>query len=862
MSAADDEIRTLAAALKGAGIEQDMEAAAAFPSAKGAAEAFPDAAGAAAAAGDESSSDDGMNEEGKKGKKKKRTGGFQSFGLAKEIMRGVQAKGYIVPTPIQRKAVPVLMEGNDVVAMARTGSGKTAAYLIPLLNQLRAHSPTVGARGLILSPTRELAIQILKVAKQLSRFTDLRYCVIVGGLALSEQFTDLAGNPDVLIGSPGRLLHIIMETDMKLKRVEYVVLDEADRLFETGSLGTQVVELIKRLPDTRQVSLFSATLPAGLAEFASAGLNEPKVIRLDTETKISDKLTLSYFMVRREEKLPALLFVLRDLIKLPESKSSTIVFVPTKHHGELIAQVFSYFGMGHSFIHGSMDQEAKTIELQNFHDRKVYILVVTDVAARGIDVPLLDNVINYEFPDRPKLFVHRVGRAARAGRAGKAYSLITRDELPHIIDLHHFLGHTLKNTAADLIDDKDDEEPEEGEEKKERELPVIENPEDGFFGRLPEYLLDDDTMSLQLVLNEHPEVQNQLKTSQNAYKLYSKTRKGAASESIKKTKAIFEAGIELHPIFLQEEFNTRAVVARADVLKTISNFRPAANIFEAQKLGTKGLFQTTTNQGSGPAAFEAPVTLMSLAAQKKPKRKLTKKEELRANLLARVGTQSRHVAPVSKLAKNDEDEERDEFYIPYAKGGRAEEAGYSVNELKDAVLDVNADSSEGMVRQRQVFVWKAKANKYVKMNMGDAKAVNTKTKNESGKRIEFAKGEQGKLLEKWSKQTKIRIQAAGEEEDTTLYDPNRRKRKATAMAEDEVFGTPEGADETGAPAAKRQKLGHKGKKKQAIRSAEVKTFDTLRKEKKVAATKAAKKGGGKGGKGGKGGGKGGKGKKK
>eukprot|EP01060_Flectonema_neradi_P031206 TRINITY_DN4673_c1_g1_i3.p1 TRINITY_DN4673_c1_g1~~TRINITY_DN4673_c1_g1_i3.p1 ORF type:complete len:556 (+),score=146.90 TRINITY_DN4673_c1_g1_i3:56-1669(+) len=471
---ADPGMEALAAALQSNGLENAEPGSGAFPSRTGAANGQR-----------EESSDDGMDvSKGKK--KKKRMGGFQGMGLTRELIKGIQRKGYQVPTPIQRKAIPVLLDGNDVVAMARTGSGKTAAFLLPLINKLGGHSATVGARGMILSPTRELAIQTLRFAKQLGKFTDLRYCVIVGGLALAEQFTDLAGNPDILIGTPGRLLHIIMEADIKLRRMEFVVLDEADRLFETGSLSAQVNDLMKRLPDSRQIALFSATIPAGLAEFATAGLNNPSLIRLDSEIKISDKLQLSFFVVRREEKLAALLFVIRELLGHPDEKGQTIVFVPTKHHGEMLYLLFNAMELKSSLIHGSMDQEARKIELDKFSHKETYLLVVTDVAARGIDIPLLDNVVNFEFPDRPKLFVHRAGRAARAGRSGKCLSIVTKDELPHVFDLHLFLGRQLlnsteeANSATKAIEDKDDNQstPEEEEEEVEEIEEELESDDD------------------------------------------------------------------------------------------------------------------------------------------------------------------------------------------------------------------------------------------------------------------------------------------------------------------------------------------------------------------------------------------------
>ncbi|KAJ1953356.1 ATP-dependent RNA helicase dbp10, partial [Dispira parvispora] len=218
-------------------------------------------------------------------RKKNKSGGFQSMGLMANVLRAVLNKGYKVPTPIQRKCIPLVLEGKDVVGMARTGSGKTAAFTIPLVNRLRNHSAKVGVRGLILSPSRELALQTLKFAKELSKYTDLRHCALVGGDRLEEQYEMMAANPDILVATPGRCLHLIVEMNLDLSSVEYVVFDEADRLFEMG-FSVQLHEILHRLPPSRQTLLFSATLPNNLVDFAKAGLHEPELVRLDVDTKI------------------------------------------------------------------------------------------------------------------------------------------------------------------------------------------------------------------------------------------------------------------------------------------------------------------------------------------------------------------------------------------------------------------------------------------------------------------------------------------------------------------------------------------------------------------------------------------------
>eukprot|EP00729_Bicosta_minor_P021284 gene21284-25605_t len=359
-------------------------------------------------------------ERSKDGRKKKlnkgQSGGFQSMGL------------YKVPTPIQRKSIPLILDGKDMVAMARTGSGKTASFIIPMLEKLRQHSAKVGIRGLILSPTRELALQTLKFTKDLKKHTDLRSAVILGGDSMDQQFADLHGNPDIVIATPGRLLHVTVEMELVL--------------------STQLNELLARLPQERQTLLFSATLPKLLVDFARAGLQDPTLVRLDVETKLSENLKMQFFGARRVNKIALLLFLLRDVI---EEGKQCVVFVATKHHVEYLAELLMLEGRA---------QKADT-------------LIVTDVAARGIDIPLLDYVINFDFPTKPKLFVHRVGRVARAGRSGIAFSLVSSDEVPHMLDLHLFLGRGVIPAKPMLADGT-----------------VPQKDVDAVYGKAPQILLD------------------------------------------------------------------------------------------------------------------------------------------------------------------------------------------------------------------------------------------------------------------------------------------------------------------------------------------------------------------------------------
>lgn len=257
--------------------------------------------------------------------------------LKPDLLRALLHRGFTTPTPIQRVALPAALTGRDIVGMARTGSGKTLAYMVPLIQRLGAvHSPTYGARALVLVPTRELALQVLKVGKDLARGAvrrphhskanteddnsneQLRWGLIVGGDSLDEQYNLMASNPDVIIATPGRLLHLLVEMNASLRSVEFLVFDEADRLFELG-FETSLTEIISKLGETRQTLLFSATLPKSLVEFAKAGLQNPKLVRLDAESKISNDLQMAFISVKPKEKEAALLLLLRDVIKTPQA---------------------------------------------------------------------------------------------------------------------------------------------------------------------------------------------------------------------------------------------------------------------------------------------------------------------------------------------------------------------------------------------------------------------------------------------------------------------------------------------------------------------------------------------------------------
>lgn len=535
-----------------------------------------------------------------KGKTGQKSGGFQSMGLNAKLLGAILRKGFNQPTPIQRKAIPLVLQRKDVVGMARTGSGKTAAFVIPMIERLKAHSAMVGARALIMSPSRELALQTLKVVKEFGKGTDLKCVLLVGGDSLEEQFGFMTTNPDIIIATPGRFLHLKVEMNLSLSSIKYVVFDEADRLFEMG-FGAQLAEILHALPLSRQTLLFSATLPASLVEFARAGLQDPSLVRLDAETKVSPKLESAFFGVKAAEKEAALLHILHDIIKMPTgtpeavpfqsnksnkrkrgaenpnaekpTEHSTIVFTATKHHVEYLSALLREQGFTVSYVYGSLDQTARMIHVDNFRRGKTNILVVTDVAARGIDIPVLANVINYDFPPQPKVFVHRVGRTARADKTGWSYSIMQDTDAPYLIDLQLFLGRKLILGR------------EGGESPSYREDMVV--------GALRRSEIELHVEWLNKLMKENEEIKALRQVAGKAEKLYIRTRNSASSQSAKRAKEIVvsKGWNQLHPLF--GEFDDEAENARNDMLARIGNWRPKETIFEV-RMGKK--------EGSNPGA--------------------------------------------------------------------------------------------------------------------------------------------------------------------------------------------------------------------------------------------------------------------
>ncbi|MED6231495.1 ATP-dependent RNA helicase ddx54 [Ataeniobius toweri] len=693
-------------------------------------------------------------------KKKKKSGGFQSMGLSFPVYKGVMKKGYKVPTPIQRKTIPVILDGKDVVAMARTGSGKTAAFLVPMFEKLKAPQAQTGARALILTPTRELALQTIKFTKELGKFTRLKTALILGGDSMEDQFAALHENPDIIIGTPGRLMHVITDMNLKLHSVEYVVFDEADRLFEMG-FAEQLQEIIRRLPDTRQTLLFSATLPKLLVEFARAGLTEPVLIRLDVDSKLSDQIKLSFFHLRVDDKPALLLHLLRNVAKPQEQ---TVVFAATKHHVEYLKELLSSEGIECAYIYSALDQTARKINIGKFVHRKAMVLLVTDVAARGIDIPLLDNVINYNFPSKAKLFLHRVGRVGRAGRSGTAYSMVCPDEMPFVYDLHLFLGRPVQFATADHTQDSD-----------------------GVFGRVPQSILDDEGSHLITAHENSLDLQNLHRVSENAYKQYLKSRPNPSAESIRRVKSTDVSSMAVHPLLgsglekselerLQLVDAIKSYKSKSTIFEINSNSKtPASKVMRKKRSKDKRVVDKFKKQREDVAAGSR--------LQQSVIRRTTAGDDddddgapgdLQGVFSEVVGGKRRNLQengeerPKSKKSRDMGKDE--EYFIPYQPKDFNSERGLSLGgegthfeqQASSAVLDLMGDEGNQLNQHKQIMKWDRKRKRFVKESGKEEQKKKIRT--ESGQIVNNKKRKN--FYEEWKKKYKVDDAGSGSDGET------------------------------------------------------------------------------------------------
>ncbi len=386
---------------------------------------------------------------------------FNELGLDEPLLRALQREGYVHPTPIQQQAIPVLLQGNDLIGCAQTGTGKTAAFSLPILQLLtrsaaqNATNATRTVRALVLAPTRELAIQIDDNVQAYGRFSQLRSAVIFGGVPAGRQIAQLRQGVDILIATPGRLLDLINQRVLTLDNIEILVLDEADRMLDMGFIH-DINRIMLKLPPQRQTLLFSATMSPEVRAIAAKYMQHPKQVTVQVDKSKQGRIEEVFYFVEKPQK-PALL---RHLIREYDIKKG-IVFTRTKHGADKLAKILSRANIPADAIHGNKTQGQRQRTLENFRNGRVHILVASDIAARGIDIDDITHVFNYEIPEQPETYVHRIGRTGRAGADGLAVSLCSNEErqlfysieqLMHkripIIEDHPFVSEFLLTTSG------------------------------------------------------------------------------------------------------------------------------------------------------------------------------------------------------------------------------------------------------------------------------------------------------------------------------------------------------------------------------------------------------------------------------
>jgi ATP-dependent RNA helicase RhlE len=365
---------------------------------------------------------------------------FTDLGLKPELARAVAEKGYVTPTPIQREAIPAVLAGRDVLAGAQTGTGKTAAFILPILQNL-ASQQARAPRALVLTPTRELAAQVAESARDYGRHTGLRTVVIFGGVSEKPQIEALRTGCDLLVATPGRLLDLAQQQLLDLRQVRCCVLDEADRMLDMGFIN-DIRRILKLLPGERQNLMFSATYSEDIRELASRLLRNPVAIEVAARNAAAERIEQHVYRVPKEHKR----HLLAHLI-VSGNWHQVLVFTRTKHGANRLTEQLVGSGVRAVAIHGNKSQGARVRALTDFKENRVTALVATEVAARGLDIKELPHVVNYELPNVPEYYVHRIGRTARAGGSGSAVSLVSPDEAPLLRDIEKLLRRTLPVAA-------------------------------------------------------------------------------------------------------------------------------------------------------------------------------------------------------------------------------------------------------------------------------------------------------------------------------------------------------------------------------------------------------------------------------
>lgn len=679
---------------------------------------------------------------------RKSIGCFAKMGLDRNILRGITSCGYRLPTPIQRKCIPLAMEDHDIIAMARTGmisyllimneannvfafvgSGKSAAFIIPILQKLRSHSLMIGTRALIMTPTRDLAIQLSQFVKKLSKYQDLVTCVICGGEPMDSQFQALSFNPDIIIASPGRLSYLLKEVaNLSFCKLQFLVFDEADRLFQDMSFAGALDCILRSVFSSHQkpqIMLFSATMPTNLMDFTRAKLRNPIIIRLDSEMakQIAKCVNIQHLFVHgpNEHKMAALLFLLQQRIFL-NCNTKVVVFAGHKYFVEYISKFLKHNMIRNVCCYGSMDMNDRKRCMNIFRAGTVSIMIVTDVVARGIDIPDLDYVINFQMPTSTKNFIHRIGRVGRNGRHGQAFNLINAQEFPYFLDIQNFFQNELKldqNAEKHSIYDN--------------------------FGAIPLHLLNPFISTVVEQLRMNHELNELSLVSERAMDIYNRTKKKPSQRSMKKSKQERDIYCSIIHPFFKSMINGKQLQTNSYLMK-ISKFKSNSTVFE---IG---------------GASNPNYNMMQNSKQnikKKKKRKLD------------TNAQQKKSKSVFQSVNKYRDEQ---YFISDSKNRQNMNAilNESVNNdnnksgeyLKRFILDLDADERKTVNTRKKMYKFNERKRKYVTEFLGDRMNRFLREKNEANHFVDGRTYKYGKLYQAWKMKSKREISVIGSREKT------------------------------------------------------------------------------------------------
>jgi ATP-dependent RNA helicase RhlE len=363
--------------------------------------------------------------------------GFAKFGLSEAMLQGVKAMGYIEPTPIQLRGIPLILQGRDIIGSAQTGTGKTAAFALPILSKVGSHLPNSSPRVLVLEPTRELAAQVETAFRDFARFTDLRITVVFGGVGYGRQRESLRNGTDIVIATPGRLLDLMGQGACRLDQVQYLVLDEADRMLDMGFLP-DVRRIVQKCPRERHSSLFSATVPPEIETLIQWAMRSPQVIEIGARRTPAETIQHVIYPVSDSQKSDLLLELLNRV-----NYDSVIVFCRTKHGADRVAGLLKKHSHAVCVLHSNRTQREREQALRGFRDGRFEVLVATDIAARGLDIADVSHVVNYDVPQHPEDYIHRIGRTGRMEATGDAFTIMIAEDGRHVQAIERFIDQKI-----------------------------------------------------------------------------------------------------------------------------------------------------------------------------------------------------------------------------------------------------------------------------------------------------------------------------------------------------------------------------------------------------------------------------------